>query len=73
MPFKPLEKFLTGIDSRYRLCIIASKRARQINEGSPVLVDSPSKKPISIALDEVAQGKIEYHIPIPAGKEETEE
>ena len=56
--------------SRYALVIVAAKRARQINnyhhqlgEGTfddfpPPLVESRSKNYLTIALEEIAQGKI---------------
>jgi DNA-directed RNA polymerase subunit omega len=57
-------------DSRYALVIAAAKRARQINnyhhqlgEGTfddfpPPLVESRSKNYLTMALEEVAEGKI---------------
>jgi len=56
--------------SRYTLVIVSAKRARQINnyhhqlgEGTfddfpPPLVESRSKNYLTIALEEIAQGKI---------------
>jgi len=65
------------MDSRFHLVHLAAKRAREINayyaqlgEGLgqyvPPLVSTPSNKPLAIALEEIAQGKIE-------GVEPTEE
>ena len=62
-------------DSRYALVIIAAKRARQINnyhhqlgEGMledfpPPLVESRSKNYLTMAMEEIASGKITYHSP----------
>lgn len=47
-------------DSRYTLVILASKRAREIVEGSLPLVETDSKKPVSIALEEIMADKITY-------------
>jgi len=59
-------------NSRYALAIIAAKRARQINnyynslgegmfdEFPPPLVNSRSKNLLTIALEEVAEGKIHF-------------
>ena len=59
-----------GVDSRYALVIVAAKRARQINnyhhqlgEGTfddfpPPLVQSRSKNYLTMALEEIAEGKI---------------
>jgi len=58
--------------SRYALVIVSAKRARQINnyhhqlgEGTfdqfaPPLVESRSKNYLTMSLEEVAEGKIEY-------------
>ena len=52
---KPLEKPI----SLYKLVIIASKRALELNDGAPRLVEAgPKEKPALIALREIAEGKI---------------
>jgi DNA-directed RNA polymerase subunit omega len=65
-----IDSLLDHVDSRYALVIVAAKRARQINnyhhqlgEGTfddfpPPLVESRSKNYLTIALEELAQGKI---------------
>ena len=62
----------TDPPSRYALVIMAAKRARQINnyhhqlgEGTfddnpPPLVESRSKNYLTMALEEIAEGKIKY-------------
>jgi DNA-directed RNA polymerase subunit omega len=67
-----LDDLLENVDSRYALVIVAAKRARQINnyhhqlgEGTfddfpPPLVESRSKNYLTMALEEVAEGKIKY-------------
>lgn len=67
-----IDLLLTKIDSKYGLVTMAAKRARQINnyyrsreEGSiddipPPLVDTRSRNILTIALEEIAQGKISY-------------
>jgi len=48
-------------DSIYKLVILASKRALEIAEGQPKLVEAnTSAKPSSIALSEIASGKVRY-------------
>ena len=63
--------------SRYALVMIAAKRARQINsyyhslgentlgieELTPPLITTRSTNLLTIALEEVADGKIEYEAP----------
>jgi len=46
------------IASRYSLVVVAAKRAKQIKEGSPVLIDTASTNPLTIALEEIAAGKV---------------
>ena len=67
----PIEQLLDKVDSKFTLVVLASLRARQINayynslgEGLgrviPPQVTSVSGKPISIAFEEIAAGKIAY-------------
>lgn len=50
-------------DSRYTLVMLTAKRARRIIEGAEPLVQTSSKKPVSIALQEVMEDKITYTRP----------
>jgi len=62
MPYVALEKLLdkTGY-SIYKLVILASKRALEIAEGQPKLVVMNSAiKPSTVALYEIADGKVRY-------------
>lgn len=65
----PIEGLLAAADSKFRLVTLGAKRARQINsyfgqlgEGLgaiiPPQVTSVARKPLSIAFEEVAAGKI---------------
>lgn len=62
MKVKPpvsIENLLDKTDgSIYKLVILASKRALELNEGSPRLVESESKKISAVALEEIKEGKI---------------
>lgn len=62
--------------SRYALVLIAAKRARQINnyhhqlgegigfeEAPPPLIESRSKNYLTMAMEEIASGKIRHHAP----------
>ncbi|MFN8176172.1 MAG: DNA-directed RNA polymerase subunit omega [Solirubrobacteraceae bacterium] len=67
-----LDALLEHVDSNYASVIVAAKRARQINsyyhnlgEGTfdeypPPMVETHSKNYLTIALEEVARGKIKY-------------
>lgn len=46
------------VSSRYSIVMATSKRARQIIAGDEELVDGRGKKPLSIAVEELNQGKI---------------
>ena len=46
------------VSSRYSIVIATSKRARQIIAGDEPLVDGTGKKPLSIAVEELNEGKI---------------
>jgi DNA-directed RNA polymerase subunit omega len=46
------------VGSRYSLVVLAAKRAKQIKEGAPVLIDTTSTNPLTIALEEIAAGKV---------------
>ncbi|MBE6002859.1 MAG: DNA-directed RNA polymerase subunit omega [Lachnospiraceae bacterium] len=47
------------VESRYSVVIASAKRARQLIDGaSPVLPVDPSRKPLSIAVEELAKNAI---------------
>jgi DNA-directed RNA polymerase subunit omega len=67
----PVEQLLDKVDSKFTLVSLAAKRGRQINsyfnqlgEGLgaivPPQVTSVSRKPLSIALEEIAASKITF-------------
>lgn len=55
-----------GIDSKYRLIIVAAKRSKQLQRGARPRIDiDPAKhKPTRIALEEVIQGTVPFHFKI---------
>lgn len=64
MLIKPtLESLMTKVDSRYTLVTLAAKRARQLTDGDEPLVDVDTTKVVSIAMEEIDQGKITYEAP----------
>ena len=46
------------VNSRYSIVMATSKRARQIIAGEEPLIPAKGRKPLSIAVDELNQGKI---------------
>ena len=68
-----IDELLDNVDSPYALVIVAAKRARQINnyhhqlgegmgfeEAPPPLVESRSKNYLTMALEEIGEGKLRY-------------
>lgn len=48
-------------DSRYTLVVLAAKRARDIIDGKPMLVENGNvEKPVSVAAEEIAEDYITY-------------
>jgi DNA-directed RNA polymerase subunit omega len=79
-----IEALMSKVDSKFTLVTLSAMRAREINdyynqlgEGLgrivPPQVTSVSRKPLSIALEEVASGKIVYERIDPAEDEVVEE
>lgn len=61
MLIKPtLESLMKRVDSKYTLVTLAAKRARQLTDGDKPLVDVDTTKVVSIAMEEIDQGKITY-------------
>ena len=71
-----IDSLLGRVDSKYSLVILAAKRAREINsyysqlgegrgEFVPPLVETGGlrNKPLSIALEEIAEDKVTYERP----------
>lgn len=54
----PLEELLEQVESKYALVMVAAKRARHLKEGVLPLVDIDSTNPVTIALEEIATGKV---------------
>lgn len=68
-----IDLLLSKVDSKYTLCIVSARRARQINDmvhrarDKAVLTLAPSQiasltstKPLTLALEEVATGVVSY-------------
>ena len=58
----PFEDLLDHVDSKYRLVIVAAKRAKQLNRGAASLIQPRSVKPTYQALEEIASGKLGYEV-----------
>lgn len=59
MIIKPtVTELLEKIDNRFELIILVSKRARQIAEGQLPLTNVKEKSVVTIAANEIAEGKV---------------
>ena len=50
------------VDSKFRLVILAAKRAKQLLKGSRKKIETQVENPLSIALEEIKQGKVDFEI-----------
>ena len=84
MMYPPIEELLATVDSKFSLVALAAKRGRQVNsyynqlgEGLgaiiPPQVTSVSRKPLSIALEEIAAHKITFVRPEETAAEDASE
>ncbi|HWQ89383.1 MAG TPA: DNA-directed RNA polymerase subunit omega [Desulfitobacteriaceae bacterium] len=53
-----LDVLMTKVESKYTLVVATAKRARALMESSNHEGQIKGAKPVSIALEEIAQGKI---------------
>ena len=51
---------LKKVEDRYSLVVVTSKRARQLIAGKKPLIHVDSQKPLTIAINEVNEGKVKY-------------
>lgn len=58
--YNPSTKVIGENESRYTLVMVVAKRARQLVVGSPKKVETDLTNPISIALEEMKEGKISF-------------
>ena len=61
--YPSVNKLQEKTDSRYSLCMLTAKRARDIIEGKPILTEDESERPVSQAAKEVAEDLITYSRP----------
>jgi len=69
----PLERIIDYVGSKYALVVAAAKRARQLKDGAVPLVRCDSHNPLTIALHEIAAGKVIVKPPGEPGDEPTTE
>lgn len=70
MMVKPtVNELLEKIDDRYQLVIVTSKRARQLAEGAEPLTDKKEPSVVTLAAQEIAEGKVEIREEEPTAEE----
>lgn len=58
MMYPPADELIAMAECRFTLVVQISKRARQLVDGATPLVESEKTKPVSIAVQEIYEGKI---------------
>ena len=58
MLYPPIADLLDKVDGRYLLVNVVAKRARQIADEARVLDETLTDKPVTLAIREVADGKL---------------
>ena len=55
----PIDELTRKVDNnKYKLCCVMSKRAKELEKKIPEEIDKSDKKAISMAADEIYEGKI---------------
>jgi len=62
MLYPPMSELLTHIDSRYLLVNVVARRARQIAIEAQEFGEALTEKPVTLAIREVADGKLEAEV-----------
>ena len=50
-------------DSNYRYVLVAARRARQLLSGARPTIETSSRKPCKIAMEEIRAGKVRWNEP----------
>ena len=61
MSYPSIDSLVKKVDNKYTLVTLAAMRARELNNGAaPLIEGAEGKKTVSIALQEIDDGKITY-------------
>ena len=63
MAYIPKEKLLRKDTGLFKLILTAAARANELAQGASPLIQTASKKVSTIALEEIAAGKVTYAVP----------
>lgn len=62
----PIENLFEKTQSMYKLVILAARRALELSDGAPSLVEAgPKEKPALVALREIVSGKVSFRLKKP--------
>jgi DNA-directed RNA polymerase subunit omega len=50
------------IDSKFRYVILVAMRAKQLVKGAKPKIDFKAENPLTLAIEEINQGKIHFHL-----------
>ena len=70
MIYPPITELVEKTGSRYALVIETAKRTRQLVDGAPRLAEVETSKDVTVAVNEIYEGKIEAVKIVEAGQEE---
>ena len=58
----PIEDLVKQTGSIFKLVILAAKRTSELTDGYKAKVETSNKKLSAIALEEIAEGKIDFNV-----------
>ena len=58
--YPAINELMEKVDTRYTLVVETAKRARMLTDGARQLVPMNSNKAVSIAVSEIAAGKVSF-------------
>lgn len=62
MAYMPVGKIFKDAGSIFKLTILAARRAVELNNGANKLITTSTSKFTTIALEEIAAGRVKYKI-----------
>jgi DNA-directed RNA polymerase subunit omega len=74
MLYPSIDNLMEKVDSKYKLVTVAAKRARKLQEKSPLLIDKPvSHKFVGRALEEISAGELRVRVDLSSTLDEETE
>ncbi|MBC7346642.1 MAG: DNA-directed RNA polymerase subunit omega [Clostridia bacterium] len=57
-----IDELMKQVNSKYALVVLAARRARMLTAAETTGPDGKLIKPVSVALEEIARGKVKYQL-----------